>query len=87
MRGIRAFGYGWNANVRVYMECRRSGMQGMQTSGMRGLRELGYAWNAEIRVRVECGNWGMGGMRTFGYTCMSGLQVSGSMNCVRGKRR
>ena len=60
MQTIGTIEFAWNIDIRVCVECRHSGMRGMQT--------FGYTWNADIRV------------------CERGLQVSGSMNSVRGKK-
>lgn len=58
MRVMQAFGYTWNADIRVRVECR--------ISGMRRMRTFGYVWNAVIRVCVlcvECRHSDMRGMR------------------------
>ena len=51
MQTIGNIEFAWNIDIRVCVECRHSGIRGMQT--------FGYAWNADIRVCVECRHSGL----------------------------
>ena len=75
MRGMQTFGYAWNGNIRVCVECECSGMGTFE-----------YVWNGNIQVCVEWEYSGMCGMGTVGYVWNGKVRIYVKWNTEQHKQ-